>query len=93
MSTPGQLLSQHHPNPQSPVHWGLYLVAMRFRAEAYQIDTDDLVTDLGHWESKRDAQAACIVHALGLLTWEQPWSGIWEASTNAYWYKVVATFD
>ena len=66
---------------------------MRFRAEAYQIDTDDLVADLGHWESRRDAKAVCMAHALELLTWEQPWAGIWQASTNVYLYKVVSTSD
>ena len=76
-----------------PSLWGLYLVAMRFRAETYQIETDELVADLGHWESRRNAQAACMVHALELLTWEQPWAGIWQASTNVYWYKVAASLD
>ena len=66
---------------------------MRFRAEAYQIDTDDLVTDLGHWENRRDAQAACMAHASELMTWEQNFRGIWQASTNVCWYKVVATFE
>ena len=54
-----------------------YLVTMRYRAEAFRRDTDDLAADLGHWESKRGAQAACVGHARELLTWDQPWSGIW----------------
>ena len=66
---------------------------MRFRAEAYQIDTHDLIADLGHWESLRDAKAACMTHALELLTWEQLFAGLWKASSNAYWYKIVATRD
>ena len=66
---------------------------MRYQAKAFLRDTDDLVADLGHWETKRDAQAACMAHALELLTWEQPWAGIWQASTNVYWYKVIASLD
>ena len=66
---------------------------MRFRAEAYQIDTEDLIADLGHWESLRDAKAACMAHALEPLTWEQLFAGYWKASADLHWYKVIATRD
>ena len=66
---------------------------MRFRAEAFLRDTDDLAANLGHWESKRNAQAACMAHARELMTWDQPWSGIWQASSNAHWYQIVASLN
>jgi hypothetical protein len=67
---------------------------MRYRAEACFIDTEDVAADLGHWESRWDAQAACMAHALEVLTWEQARPGIWQASTNVYWYRVrVAAVD
>ena len=62
---------------------------MRYRTEVYLKDTDALVIDLGHWESKRDAQAACMAHALEPMAWEERWSGTWQARTNIYQYRLT----
>lgn len=63
---------------------------MRYRAEVYQQGTDQLVADLGYWESKRTAQMVCVAFQRTPLFWEQPFAAIWQADSDAYWYKVVA---
>ena len=64
---------------------------MRYRAEACFTDTEDVAADLGQWESKKAAQLACIGHADEPLNWQEPWSGMWQAWSEAYWYRIVAS--
>ena len=65
---------------------------MRYRAEVYQWNTEELVAELGYWESRQAAQMICVAFQRAPLPlfWEQPWEGIWQAEADAYWYKVVA---
>ena len=66
---------------------------MRYRAAVHFKDTNDLALDLGRWETKRDASAACMGHAVGLLTWDQTSPGIWQARPNTHRYQIVASLD
>ncbi|MGY2895837.1 hypothetical protein ACVWZX_003878 [Deinococcus sp. UYEF24] len=63
---------------------------MRYRTEVYQQGTDELVADLGSWESKQTAQMVCVAFQRAPLFWEQPLVGIWQAESTPYWYKIVA---
>ncbi|MGY2892729.1 hypothetical protein [Deinococcus sp. UYEF24] len=63
---------------------------MRYRAEACFIDTEDVVADLGHFETATEARSACASYEGAVLWWEQPWAGIWQAQGKRYWYRVVS---
>lgn len=62
---------------------------MRFRAEAYHTDTEDLAEDLGHWETRRAAQQACEQHAGETLVFSERWRGCWEARAEGHWYRII----
>jgi hypothetical protein len=79
-----------HPNDQGAEP---YSVRMRFRAQAYDHNTNDLAADLGDWDSKNEAQSACLSHADEELSWEQRWPALVEAHTEAYWYRIVIYQD
>lgn len=66
---------------------------MRYRAEACFTDTDDVAANLGSFDDKKTAQLACMGHADEPLTWQEPWPGMWQARSEAYWYRVVALRD
>jgi hypothetical protein len=70
---------------------GLYVVFMRYQSQAYDQSTNDLAADLGQWESKREAQSACVSHANEALSWEERWRGRWEAHAEVHWYRVSVT--
>ena len=64
---------------------------MRFRAAAYNTDSDELMADLLHWESRRAAQQACEQHAVQPLNFTERWRGCWEARTDMFWYRIIVT--
>ena len=66
---------------------------MRYRAEALFTDTDDVTADLGHFETRKAAQRACVGQAGETLNWQEPWPGMWQSRSEAYWYRVVAIRD
>jgi hypothetical protein len=49
---------------------------MRYRAEAYHINSKDLAKDLLHWETWQAALEACERHAGVPLSWQLPWTGL-----------------
>jgi hypothetical protein len=66
---------------------------MRYQAEAHYTSTDDLVANLGHWETRLAAVMACQEHALQTLVFEERWHSCWEARATVYWYRIRATPD
>jgi hypothetical protein len=64
---------------------------MRYRAEACHLESEELAEDLLHWESRRDAATACERHARTPLQWQLRHAGLWEAQSERYWYRIVAT--
>lgn len=66
---------------------------MRYRAEAHHTDTRKLALELGEWETRREAQIACIGHVGQPLVWEERSLGFWQARTEGYWYQIIATRD
>ena len=73
--------------------WGHYSVAMRYRAEVYRIKTDELVADLGSWESRLSAQLACLAYQRMILAWNEPRPGCWVAEAAACSYRVTAIIE
>ena len=63
---------------------------MHYKAEVYQLETEELVADLGYWESEQTAQTVCTAFQRMPLFWEHPWDGMWQARSNVYWYRVIA---
>ena len=71
----------------------LYPVPMRYRAEVYRTDSDELLVNVGHWETRREAVMACEEHALQTLVFEEHWPTCWEARATVYWYRIRVTPD
>jgi len=66
---------------------------MRYHAEAWFTDTEDVAADLGHFETAAEDRSACASHDGAALSWQEPWDGMWYAQGKAYWYRVVAQRD
>ena len=50
-----------------------------------------MAADLGSWESKKAAQLAYAGHAGEPKAWQEPWPGMWQARSEVYWYRIVAS--
>jgi hypothetical protein len=66
---------------------------MRYRAEIYRTDSNDLLVNVGHWETRREAVMACEEHALQTLIFKEQWRNCWEAWATVYWYRIRVTPD
>jgi hypothetical protein len=66
---------------------------MHYRAEVYRIKTDELVADLGSWESRLLAQLACLGYRRMILVWNEPRPGRWLAEAAACSYRVTEIID
>ncbi|WP_407570753.1 hypothetical protein [Deinococcus altitudinis] len=62
---------------------------MRYRAEAYDLDTENLAANLGHFETRQEAVKACEKHAGQSLIFIERRRGLWRASAAAHFYGVV----
>ncbi|MGY2892730.1 hypothetical protein ACVWZX_000723 [Deinococcus sp. UYEF24] len=62
---------------------------MRYRAEAYDLDTQNLAADLGHFETRQEAVTACEKHARQNLIFSERARGLWRASAAAHLYGVI----
>ncbi len=66
------------------------LFGMTQRAEILLLDSTDVDIELGEFESATEARAACAKHKDGVLSWTQPWEGLWEAQGLEHWYRVIS---
>jgi len=64
---------------------------MTHRAEVLHLDSTDVNTELGEFDSATEARAACARHEGGPLSWLQPWDGLWEAQGQERWYRVTSS--
>ena len=65
-------------------------MTLQYRAEIYDPQTDTLATDAVVCETYDHARQMCEEHAQQpALTWQPAWSGLWEARTHAFWYRIV----
>lgn len=64
---------------------------MTHRAEVLLLETDHIGTDLGEFETAAEAHSACAEQEGGVLTWLQPWEGLWEAQGEGRWYRVISS--
>ena len=66
-----------------------YPAPMRYRAEAYLLNTDRQVADLASWATQQAARQACTDHAGQLLIWIARGTRVWEAQGSKHWYRIV----
>lgn len=62
---------------------------MQYQAEAFQMDSDDLVASLGSWRDQRAARHACEKHAQDELEFRSRQPGVWKAQGMTSWYKIT----
>ena len=62
---------------------------MLYRAETYLLDSNNLRALLGEFESASAARTCCDTHEGVVLSWSQPWEGLWEAYGAKRWYRVL----
>ncbi|WP_407543496.1 hypothetical protein Q0M94_27395 (plasmid) [Deinococcus radiomollis] len=60
---------------------------MRYGAEVYRVKTNELLVDLGVWESKLRAQMACLAYQRMILVWNESWPGVWLAEAASCSFK------
>jgi len=60
----------------------------RYRAEVYYMDTDDLATVLGHFQSQLEARRQSYRHAGRELHFQLYVSGVWKAQGTDHWYQI-----
>jgi len=61
---------------------------MTHRAEVLLLDSDEIDTALGVFETATEARAACARHEGGVQAWSQLEDGLWEAQGVERWYRV-----
>jgi hypothetical protein len=66
---------------------------VQHRVEVYEPETEVLLDTLGKFETATEARTACAAHACTVLSWQQPWVGIWNAQGEHSWYRVVSELE
>ena len=65
------------------------LEAMTYRAEVLLLDSDELGTTLGRFETATEARTVCAEFEGAVLSWSQPIQDFWEAQGEKRWYRVL----
>jgi len=61
---------------------------LRYRAEVYLMDSDDVAVVLGNFQSQLEARHHCQRHAVRLLDFKFRRPGLWKAQGTEYWYQI-----
>lgn len=65
----------------------------RYRAEAYHMDSEELATLVGHFQSQVEARHRCHRHAQEPLEFRAPQAGLWKAQGTEHWYQISRLDD
>ncbi|MFC4455230.1 hypothetical protein [Deinococcus sonorensis] len=66
---------------------------MPWCTEVYTPDGEDLISELGEWETATAGRAACFNYANTTLNWQQLEDGEWWAKGPEWWFRVYAGED
>ena len=66
---------------------------MRYRGEVHRTDADNLLVNVGYWETHRAAVMACEENARQSLKFSERWRGCWEARAESHWYRILVSRD
>ncbi len=61
---------------------------VRYRAEVLFMDSDDIATTLGNFQSQIEARHYCQRHAQRVLTFGSRLPGLWKAQGSEHWYRI-----